>query len=61
MTRPPQISPTAAAYPPDDGPVPEAMLRYIRETEAQDSFAPTRSLFNECDQRPHEPDEPRED
>lgn len=40
------ICPDASApYEPDDGPVPKAMLDYIRASEAQDNFVATKSLL----------------
>lgn len=33
------------AYAPDDGPVPEAMLKHIRQTIDQTQYQPTRSLL----------------
>lgn len=35
----------SAPYEPDDGPVPKAMLDYIRATEPQDNFVATNSLL----------------
>jgi hypothetical protein len=32
-------------YPPDDGPVPEEMLRYLRQTESQENYEPTSTLI----------------
>jgi hypothetical protein len=42
--RPPRKKPSTPACLPDDGPVPEAMLAYIRATESQTDSVATKSL-----------------